>query len=256
MASIHNATFNSSDLLTTEVLFQARTLADTHEWNLAYNSSDSIRAVSGATLAAQVVQALNTTIVGGGKSKLNVQFGTYAVFQSFFGLAQLEMGDPAFYGVPDYASTMTWELVTNSSATPFPSPDDISVRFYFHNGTTSNLSAPTVFPLFGQSSPLMSWNDFTTAMNKFAIGSQQQWCTACGNSTGVCASSSPAPSPSSQSTAPSSGGVSKAVAGVIGAMVTLAVILGVEALILLVAGLRVVSKKRLSTGSPVTPEKA
>lgn len=36
------------------------------------------------------------------------------------------------------------------------------------------------------------------------------------------------------------------VAGVIGAMVTLAVILGVEALVMLVTGLRLVSKKRLA----------
>ena len=46
----------------------------------------------------------------------------------------------------------------------------------------------------------------------------------------------------------SGGGVSKAVAGVIGAMVTLAVILGIEAAIMLIAGLRLVSKKRLGSG--------
>ena len=39
------------------------------------------------------------------------------------------------------------------------------------------------------------------------------------------------------------GGMSTAVAGVVGAMVTLAVILGVEALVMLVAGLRLVSRK-------------
>ncbi len=36
-------------------------------------------------------------------------------------------------------------------------------------------------------------------------------------------------------------------AGVIGAMVTLAVILGIEALLMLVAGLRLVSKKRVAS---------
>ena len=46
-----------------------------------------------------------------------------------------------------------------------------------------------------------------------------------------------------------SGGVSRPVAGVIGAFVTLAVVLGVEALIMLVAGLRLVSKKRLGAGA-------
>ena len=42
--------------------------------------------------------------------------------------------------------------------------------------------------------------------------------------------------------------MSKAVAGVIGAMVTLAVVLGAEALIMLAAGLRVVRKAALGGG--------
>lgn len=88
-------------------------------------------------------------------------------------------------------------------------------------------------------------------MNKFAIGSQAEWCKACGNSTGVCASStltSPSSGGKSGSTG-SGGGVSRPVAGVIGAMVTLAVVLGVEGIIMLVSGLRLVSKRRLGTGA-------
>lgn len=42
------------------------------------------------------------------------------------------------------------------------------------------------------------------------------------------------------------GGLSRAAAGVLGAMVTLAVILGVEAAVMLGAGLRVVSKRRVA----------
>ena len=90
-------------------------------------------------------------------------------------------------------------------------------------------------------------------MSKFAIGTQAAWCAACGNTTGVCASSAtgsggssggqfPAPAGGSSS----GGGISTAVGGVIGAMVTLGVILGVEALVMLVAGLRLVRKNRLS----------
>jgi hypothetical protein len=101
-------------------------------------------------------------------------------------------------------------------------------------------------------------------MNKFAIGDQATWCQQCGNSTGVCAptgtSSSSGTAPSSTSSkSTSSGGISNAVAGVIGAMVTLAVIFGLEALIMLLGGLRLVNKKRLGAGqvtaesvSPVT----
>lgn len=90
-------------------------------------------------------------------------------------------------------------------------------------------------------------------MNQFAIGSQADWCKACGNTTGVCAASSTLTSPSSGGKASPSGGggggVSRPVAGVIGAMVTLAVVLGVEGLIMLGAGLRLVSKKRLGAGA-------
>ncbi len=78
--------------------------------------------------------------------------------------------------------------------------------------------------------------------------------SSCGNSTGVCASSTASNSSGASVTAKSSsgGGISTAVAGVIGAMVTLGVILGLEALILLVGGFRLVSKKRLAGSSSVT----
>ena len=258
VASIHNSSnaFPSSELYTPQTELQARTLADNHEWNLAYNVSDPIRAISGASLAGQVLQALNTTITGAGKSKLNIQFGAYAGFQSFFGLAQLPQVNADFYGVPDYASTMTFELFTNRPASPFPAASDINVRFLFHNGTTSPSSEPKPFPLFGQQETAIPWATFADNMNKFAIGSQPQWCQACGNSTGICASASPSSgptaAPSSQAGA-SSGGMTKAVAGVIGAMVTLAVILGIEALVMVIAGLRLVSKKRLGGHGAGTP---
>jgi hypothetical protein len=54
VSEIHNATIPSSNLLTPEVLFQLQTLADNHEYNLAYNASETIRAIAGSTLAAQI----------------------------------------------------------------------------------------------------------------------------------------------------------------------------------------------------------
>lgn len=247
-------TFPSQDLLTPSTFFQLRTLADNHEFNLAFNSSDSIRAIAGATLAAQIVQGLNTTITSKGKTKMTIQFGAYNAFQSFFGLADLTSVNQEFYGIPDYASNMILELYTNGTASPFPSStDDLRVRFLFHNGTTNSSSTPQVYPLFGSNQQNLSWSDFTNGMNKFAVGDQASWCSACGNTTGVCAmASSPSGNGSSGSSSGSSGsgsdsgnGLSPAVNGVIGAMVTLGVILGLEALILLLGGYRLVSKKRL-----------
>lgn len=151
---------------------------------------------------------------------------------------------------------MTFELFTTVAPTPFPAVDDIQVRFLWQNGTTGNTSTPTAYPLFGQQNLALSWNDFVSGMNHFAVGSQAVWCQACGNSTGVCAPSSDLTSPASggksggaNAGGSGGGGVSRPVAGVIGAMVTLAVVLGVEGLVMLVAGLRVVGKNRLTAGA-------
>ncbi|KAL6720331.1 hypothetical protein ACLMJK_002252 [Lecanora helva] len=256
VASIHNATIPSSTLLTPSTLNQLRTLSDTHEYSLAYNTTSPIRAITGSTLAAQILDALNATITsnsgGPPAPKLNIQFGAYGGFQSFFGLANLTQADVDFYGVPDYASTMTFELFTTAAPDPFPAVQDLQVRFLFHNGTTSNASTPVAYPLFGGQSTEMSWSDFAKGMGKFAVGSQRDWCEACGNSTGVCAAAAAANGTGSESSSSGDGGggngISKAVAGVIGAMVTLAVILGAEAVIMLIAGLRLVRKKRVSGG--------
>ncbi|KAG4432399.1 hypothetical protein IFR05_012109 [Cadophora sp. M221] len=250
VALIHNSSIPSSDLLTEETIFQLRTLADDHEFNLAYNASESIRAIAGSTLAAQIVQQLNNTIVGKSKVPVGIQFGAYASFLSFFGLTQLPAVSENFTAVVDYASSMTFELVTNGTVTntSYPSVNDISVRFLFSNGSAA-ANPLTTYPLFGQSETTLPWTTFVSEMNKFAIGDQATWCTQCGNTDGLCAStattsSSPSATPSSSPS--SSGGMSKAVAGVIGAMVTLAVVLGFEALVLLVGGLRLVNKKRLA----------
>ena len=268
VASIHNSSdnFPNADLLTPELFYQLRVLADKHEWNLAYNESEPIRAVTGSIIAAEILKGLNSSITGNGKKNmLNIQFGAYGGMFSFFGLANLTAASPDFYGVPDYASTLTWELVTNASVSKetFPSTDEISVRFLFHNGTTSSISTPVEYPLFGQSVSPLPWNDFVAGMDKFSIKDQAGWCKACGNSTGVCSSeflndtgddsSSASSSSSSDGSGGGGGGISKVVAGVIGAMVTLAVILGAALLIILVGGFRLVSKKRLARSSGEPP---
>lgn len=251
VASIHNASVALPD---DSDFFQLKTLANQHEFGLAYNASEPIRAVTGSIIAAEVVTALNSTISGHGKSKINIQFGAYAGMQSFFGLSSLTSVNPDFFGIPDYASTLTWELVTNSTVTSssWPSAEEIYVRFLFHNGTTSNISEPVEYPLFGSNRSPLPWNNFIDGMNKFAISGQAAWCQACGNSTGICSADSlggdgtgSTSSGISTSSHSNGNGISKAVCGVIGAMVTLGVILGAELLIMLVGGLRLVSKKRL-----------
>ena len=253
---IHNNTIQSSGLLTPSAILQLQTLSDHHEFNLAYNSSDPIRAIDGSVLAAQVVQQLNTTIAGKSATPIGIQFGEYASFLSFFGLAQLPAVSVNFTGINNFASSMVFELVTNSTvnATSYPSTDDISVRFLFRNG--SDLSYPLeAYPLFGQSQTELPWTTFMSQMDMFAIGSQTAWCNACGSTSTACSSSSTSSSSGSASSSSTpgsssgsgSGGVSRPVAGVIGAMVTLAVILAIIALLMLAGGFRFVRKGSVAT---------
>jgi hypothetical protein len=259
VATIHNSSIPSDSLLTTDTLHQLQTRADQHEWGLAYNASDSVRAIAGAVLAAQIVQGLNTTLAASASSRsaqrLTIQFGAYGTFMSFFGLAGLPAASPNFYGIVDYASAFVIELVSNATVPSAGSKwnaSDVSVRFLFVNGTVGPDNQLATYPLFGQKETLLGWNAFTDGMNAFAIGNTSAWCQACGNSTGVCA---PADSSSGSSASGDAGnatatsndsdasGVSRPVAGVIGALVTLVVILGIEALVMGAAGLRLVRKR-------------
>lgn len=246
-------------MLTPDTLQQLFALANTHEWGLSYNESEPIRSIAGSQLAAEVVQFLQETIDEAGSQtgyKLGVQFGAYASFSAFFGLADLPSVNVDFTGVTNYASSMAFEMFTNTSSdvttANYPSEDDIYVRFLYRNGTATEATPPDVYPLFGTNQDVLKWNDFVSHMNDFAIGDTESWCTACGNTTGICEAYAPSSKSADSSDAGSgsscNNGLTPAVNGVIGAMVTLAIVLGLEALIMLIFGLRLVSKKRLSQG--------
>ncbi|KXL50179.1 hypothetical protein M433DRAFT_61756 [Acidomyces richmondensis BFW] len=258
VAEIHNVSFHPGNVITNETFHQLFTLASAHEWGLAYNKSANMSAIAAMVVAAQAVDFLNNTINSNGSSgtgKIGIQFGAYGTFSSFFGLAipDIDAVDPNLYGICDYASSMVWEMFTNTSTpvtpTSFPSTDEIFVRFMFHNGSASNVSEPRLYPLFGSNQTVLSWKDFTDGMSKFSIGTTEQWCNSCGNTTGTCAAYAPSGSSGSSTSGTNNdhngNGLSPAVNGVIGAMVTLAVVLGVEALIMLLFGLRLVRKSTL-----------
>ncbi|WEW56257.1 histidine phosphatase superfamily protein [Emydomyces testavorans] len=242
VASIHNSSdnFPSSDLLTPSTYSHLLELANEHEFNLSYNESEPIRAVSGSVLAGEILAAFQELISSkGAATKLNVQFGAYASFLAFFGLTQLPKVYNDFNGVPDYASTMAFELVTNASSSSFPDPSDISVRFLFHNGTIPSGAQPSEFALFKQPKTVLPWSEFSSSMKKISIASQEEWCKACGNKNGECAASNSSPKPT---TTAQTEGLSKAQAGAIGAMVTLGVILAAQTLFMLIGGFRFVRK--------------
>ncbi|PSS05218.1 histidine phosphatase superfamily [Coniella lustricola] len=265
VSQIHNQTIPSANLLTNDTTLQLQTLANAHEWGLAYNESDPVRAIAGAVLAGQILQTLNTTLNAPlsqtSAERFTIQFGAYGAFMSFFGLANLTAASDDFRGIVDYASSITFELVTNatvsgSDAPATVDPDDVSVRFLFVNGTASDANVPQVYPLFGQSETTISWNDFAAGISNFSIDDTMSWCQACGNTTGVCASASSSGSGSGSAgsgstSSKSADKITPGVAAGIGILSLFGVILliGIAAAL---AGFRVVrkgSKAATDTGS-------
>ncbi|EER44436.1 conserved hypothetical protein [Histoplasma capsulatum var. duboisii H88] len=254
VARIHNTTDSLPDdkLPSKETFTRLQDLANIYEFNLAYNATSPIRAVSGSLLAGEVLSSFNELIdTAGAKAKLSVQFGAYAIFLSFFGLTKLAETKPEFTGIPDYASSMAFELVTNATTSPsdpFPSRSDISVRFLFRNGSVvpnSPDTQPAAYPLFGQSKTLMPWSEFESNMKQIAISSEEEFCKACNATPERCAAGSSADDGLNASSAGSgsSGGLSRTEAGVVGAFVALAVILALQGLAFLFGGFRLVTKK-------------
>ena len=250
VARVHNSSIPSEKLLNEETVDGLYNYASVHQWNLAYNESDPVRAIAGSVLSGQIVDALEAIVEGDDEAPFfNVQFGAYGTFMSFFGLAQLPAASPDFYGICDYASSMAFELVTNATK---PTAKDISVRFLFSNGTAAEKDL-TPFPLFGQEKTTLPWTDFKSGMLDFAIHDDQHWCKLCGSTDAKCTGSNDSGDVTEASSPSGKGGVSKVVAGVIGALVTLVVIFGIEAIIMLAAGLRLVKKSTL-TGQAAAPK--
>ncbi|RVD84568.1 uncharacterized protein DFL_006311 [Arthrobotrys flagrans] len=118
-----------------------------------------------------------------------VQLNEYGTFLSFLGLAQLPAANTYFYGLPDYGSSIAFELFTNEPIRSFPDAKDINVRFLFHNGSTTNGGGLAAYPLLGQEETELSWEAFAKEMRAFSI-TTEQWCRTCGNKGDFCATAS------------------------------------------------------------------
>lgn len=220
VASIHNASHNGT--VSNEDLTQLRTLADEWEFGMAYDAEDSTRSIGGQTFAGGILEQLDQIVSSQGKLKFSLLTGSYDTFLAFFGLSNLTAVSDDFHGLPDYASTMAFELFTTEDVTSFPATtDDLRIRFAFRNGSTAG-DVPTVFPLFGSQEASLSYADFTSRMSEFAITSPEQWCGTCQSEALFCEAYN-ARSAKAQAEGKSKG-MSNAVAGVIGAFVTLGLV--------------------------------
>jgi prostatic aicd phosphatase len=242
VARIHNSTFAARNV-SDEDLLQLRTLADSSELGQNWNESDPARAIGAETLSGAILNQLNQTVTSRGNLKFSLFAGSYGTFMAFFGLSGLLDESPDFYGLPGYASTMTFELFTDDNTDEFPlNPEaDLQVRWLFRNSTVGDLKT---FPLFGSGQDSLSWSKFVTEIEKRAITDVGDWCSKCGSDEDFCAAYKDDDKSvgDDEGDTDDRGSVSNAVAGVIGAMVTL----GVVALVGAVAF--VIMRRRKTTG--------
>ncbi|MCJ1259132.1 hypothetical protein MMC24_006967 [Lignoscripta atroalba] len=254
----HNQTVKDS--LSEADLFQARTLAD--QWEYAVNGNlsasgntqgDQIRTIAGQTVAAEILGLLFTNVeTSGRRSKLNLLFTSFEPMISFAALAGLPPFYSNFYGLPDYGSSMVFEMFSTNAndSGGYPDPSDLRVRFLFRNGTdpTSNLNA---YPLFGRGdgSITMSLDDFATDIGRIMLASIGDWCTICGSMSVFCPAYTNSTfindsgSESDASTTTRHSGVQPVIAGVIGAIVALVVAGLLFALAMLIGGVRLSRSK-------------
>jgi len=239
VARVHNTTSLARNV-TNDELFQLRTLADSAEFGYNFNASQPVRSTHAGTFAGGVLTQLNQTVASKGKLKLSLLAGSYDTFLGFFGLANLTSVSGDFYGLPDYASTMSFELFSEDTAS-FPDNPDASlrVRFLFRNSTFGSLTA---FPLFASGKDSLPWPEFVSQIQKRAILSANEWCNICKSTLPFCA----ADSTEGVDTPASGGSISNAVAGVIGAIITLGVLAIIGVLLFVL-----VKRRRQPEAAPV-----
>lgn len=93
-------------------------------------------------MAAQAIQLLiNNIETKGTASKLSIPFDSFEPMVAFAALAQLPQANTNFYGLPEYGSSMIFELFSSGSNSnlTYPNINDLLVRFLFRNGTESNV---------------------------------------------------------------------------------------------------------------------
>ncbi|KAK5061585.1 hypothetical protein LTR84_008129 [Exophiala bonariae] len=229
VASIHNASV--AENIEGADLDQLRYLANHWEWNHNYNQTMPDRSIGGMTLAGGALRQLQDVVKGKAKVKFSLMAGSYDTQMAFYGLTNLTAASPDFFGLPNYAGSMAFEVFSEEdNATAFPAnPDtDLRVRFLFKNGTTDD--ALTAFPLFGGSELSLPYGEFVSELSSRSIVKVEEWCTLCQSDAGFCyetlhnSESSNSGSGPTVSAASGKSGLSNAAAGGIGAGVTLAVV--------------------------------
>lgn len=184
VARIHNESSPAVDV-SDDDFHQLRTLADSSEFGRNFDPDHPDHSIGARTLIAGVMSQLNETVATEAALKFSLFAGSYDTILGFFGVTGLWKLSDDFQGLPEYASTLAFELFTDGDGDEFPSnTDDLRVRFLFMNGTSGDLNP---FPLFGAEDDTYSWPDFEDKMRGLEIATVGGWCGICESELSFCA---------------------------------------------------------------------
>jgi hypothetical protein len=211
--------------------------------------SNDIRTIAGRTLAPHVLEAFDTNIqYRGANSKMSLVFGGSEPAVALASLMQLASSSQEnFYSRPDLGASLVFELFSlEAEGVPtYPDQSQLYVRFLLRNGTGTSAEFRS-YPLFGHgpSNDAIPYSEFHAQMEKFSLGSTQQWCLECGSSAVFCSGVMG----KAKKTSTSDNRLSPAIAGVIGAVVTIVALALAAILFFLVRGFRMRRMRRSSAG--------
>ncbi|EUC30019.1 hypothetical protein COCCADRAFT_7874 [Bipolaris zeicola 26-R-13] len=233
-------------------------LADEVAWHLYGNASDlstdaNYQAIGGKTLASSILNTFKLQVPdktspsnsSTPSPRLTFYFGEEDAMLGLISLLNLDTKSPSFKSIPSYASSLIFELFSTTKDQN-PNPENLWVRFSFHNATTDDKQL-VAYPLFnhGPSNTDMSWTEFERQFSAMAVSGISDWCRTCNSGSLFCwgaeakKSLDDLPSSSPSSIRELKSRLSPVVGGIIGAVVTLVVAAIVFALVMVFGGVRV-----------------
>lgn len=219
-------------------------------------TTGSISTIAGNFLASQILGQLQQAIEYKSEQyKLSLLFGDFEPLTSLFALLDLPKQNPMFLGMPNFASTVVFELWSGTSGgvdVKFPDNEqELYVRFSFRNGTDGVFQGYSLFDN-GPDMFDLQWAEFSSLMYNLVPGNATQWCTQCASTSVFCAYANASDSLGAAALLDDSRSpVSPVLAGVIGALVSLIFAILLFGFIMLITGLRfhrVYSRKNSEVG--------
>ncbi|KAG2144189.1 histidine phosphatase superfamily [Suillus bovinus] len=211
--NIHNATF--AEALPPTYMAQVQALANWHEYNVFSDRSiGGIGNIAGTAILPSILSGFANIMKSTNPVPLSITAISYKPFISLFNMTGVASANPSLAGIVNYASAVALELRQPSGG------GEPVIRFNFKNGTSDATFVTYDFLNITGDVPLSAFID---AMAPVAVNTTANWCSVCANTQDMpCSALALATAQGEAAARPK---ISSAGAGVLGAGLTLAVVI-------------------------------